>query len=229
MAITKNGSTFTGLVNALWANNWTSASFAVGANSNSILVVSVGVFLSAGLTDPCVTGVKWGGSGGTALTKLLSQTCNPTGTKELEASLWFLVAPTAQTSTLYLTFADSINEVQVSATVWDGAAQTTPFSGAVGGYNGWTTNHTITVSSATNSLVIDAINGGMVFTCSQTQDGNVSGSNSHLGQSNKAGAASVVMTWTTASNYNHAMVAASLAPYTGGGDHINIALAVGGS
>jgi len=227
MAITKNGSTYSQAANAIWSTSWTSGSFAVAAGTNRILVVSVAIYLATGITEPGVTAVKWGGSGGAALTKVTSQVYDPAATKEKEASLWYLVNPTAQTSTLYLTFANSINEVAVAATVWDGAAQTTPFTGANGSQSGWTTTHSVIVSSATDSLVIDSIFAGGAITCSQTQDANVATANSVFGQSNKAGATSVTMTWTSA-NSNHAMVAASLAPYVDA-SHINMALAVGGS
>jgi hypothetical protein len=228
MALAKNGSTYSEGLSGVWATNWTSGSFAVGSGSNRILVVSIGVYLAAGLTNPCVTGVKWGGSGGTPLTKVASAQFDTGATREREASLWYLVAPTVQTSTLYLTFADSIRDVRVSATVWDGAAQTTPFTGANTAEHPWATTHSVVVSSATNSLVIDSINGTLTaLTCSQTQDALGSTGEVQLGQSNKAGAASVTMTWTSA-NMNSVQVAASLAPYVDA-SHINIALAVGGS
>ena len=229
MAITKNGSTFTGLTAGLFDVKWTSASFAIAASTHGILVVSIGVWTAGGIANPTVVGVKWGGSGGTALTKVTSQVYDPAGTAVEEASIWYLVAPIAQTSTLYVDFgATYVNEIAVAATVWDGAAQTTPFSGASSFNSGWTNSWSVTVSSATSSLVIDAIiDGGAALTCSQTQDANISNTNTKVGQSNKAGASSVVMNWTSA-NTNGVMVAASLAPYVDA-SHINMALAVGGS
>jgi hypothetical protein len=228
MALSKNGSTFSQAANSVFATNWTSNSFAVGSGSNRILVVSIGTYLSSGITaGGCVTGVKWGGSGGVALTKIGFQQYNTVATREKEASIWYLLNPTAQTSTLYVTFADSINEVAVAATVWDGAIQSSPFSGGAGSENGWTTTHSVLISSAVNSIVIDAIIAGGALTCSQTQDANLATANNVVGQSHKDGAVSVTMTWTSA-NCNHAMYAASLAPYVDA-SHINMALAVGGS
>jgi hypothetical protein len=176
--------------------------------------------------DPLVTGIKWGGSGGTPLTRIVSLV--NTG-DEKESGLWYLVAPTVQTSTLYFTFASSsIRDLAFSATVWDNVTQTTPFSGADHFWTSWSTTHSITISSATNSIVIDSITCPQAVTCSQTEDGNTTIGNISAGQSHKAGAASVLMSWTTATNNNSSMVAASLAPYADA-SHINIALAVGGS
>jgi len=226
MAITKNGSTYSQGAASVNSTTWTSGSFAIASGTNRVLVVSVMVSSTSALTVPSATGLKWGGSGGTALTKVGYQQDAP---DYVEVSLWYLIAPTVQTSTLYLTSADTMDACAVVATVWDGAAQSTPFSGFAGNYASWAYDHDVTVSSATDSLVIDAIMTAHTIVCQQTQDALVYAGALNLGQSHKAGAASVVMNWIYDS-CSHAIGAASLAPYVGGGgDHINIALAVGGS
>jgi hypothetical protein len=121
-----------------------------------------------------------------------------------------------------------MNGCAVVATVWDGAAQTSPFTGWVGSYESWAADHEVTVSSAAGSLVIDTIMTAHEIVCQQIQDALVYTGALNLGQSHKAGAASVVMDWVYDA-CSHAMGGASLAAAAAGGTPINIALAVGGS
>jgi hypothetical protein len=211
MAITKNGSTATGFADNQWTTTYTSGSFAIATGTNSVLVVSVAIKRGDPGATPVVTGVKWGGSGGTALTSAI---LNGIGNYD-EISIWYLVAPTVQTSTVYISCATEYEQIVFAATVWDGAAQTSTFSGAVGLDSGWGTSFPLTaISSAVGDLVIDsmlAASGMGAMTCGQTQDANVAGAQITLGQSNKAGAASVVMSWSSAAEGWMPQCGASLA------------------
>jgi hypothetical protein len=227
MAWSKNGTTQQGGATSVFSTSWTSANITVGSNTNGILIVSVATYLTTP-PDPLVTGVKWGGSGGAALTKVVSH-CESGSSQEI--SLWYLVAPTAQTSTLYFTFGASFRDVCFSATVCDGITQTSPASGGVEGLTGWGTDHSINVASATGSVVFDAVcyTAAGSATCGQTQDGNlVAYGNLIMYQSHKTGSTTTTMQWTSSANSSELYAAASFAPYVDA-SHINIALAVGGS
>lgn len=205
-AITKNGT-------SLFYNSdpngssWTTGNFTINAGSDSILIVTISIYSA---TDPNVSLVKWGGSGGTSLTKYNSAIVN----SDCEESIWYLVAPTAQTSTIYVE-ADGGQYFQLGATAYDGAAQTTPLSGFVTDSQ-WTASSSLAVTSAIGSVVVDSNAADDNITChaSQTADAGGAGAASY-GTSHKAGAASVTMVWTTSGTTRHRVLGASLAAAAG--------------
>lgn len=125
--------------------------------SNRVLYVAVGS--GAGTpTDP--TGVKWGGSGGTSLTQLGS-------TLNLGAnckwSLWRLIAPTAQSSTVYASWAGNQDERWIIAAAVEDADQTTPNNTVATATGTAATNPTVAATSVSGDLVLDFVaflNGG---------------------------------------------------------------------
>lgn len=221
MAITKNGSTFADAVSGHWSNVWTTGTFAVGSGTDRVLVVSVKVWSG---TDTA-TGVKWGGSGGVALTKAYSRS----GGSEWEVGVWYLVNPTAQTAALYLTFDDSINSCAVGATVWNNGAQTSPFSGEAYA-EGYGPTPSRSVASAVGSLVIDClVHNGTFDHSNQTLDTLLDNTFNSGATSHAAGATSVTMSYDLSDDGSWLLIGVSLAQAAGGGTPINIALAVGGS
>jgi hypothetical protein len=221
--MTKNGSTVVRSLLAGWENPWEPSSFAIASGTNSILVVSL--LMHSGET---VSGIKWGGSGGTALSKVTSVTSGQGWTNEI----WYLVAPTVQTSTLYFSFSGGVGEIAMAATVWDGALQTNPFHNADTASSDWGNPATIDIVSAVGELVIDCagFNGlGMLSSWGQTKDADFTLTYKSGATSHAAGAASVTMSYTLTGDAAWAICGASLQPAAGGGTPINIALAVGGS
>jgi hypothetical protein len=104
---------------AVSATSLTTDAFAVGG-ANRVLYVMVG---SGANTPVAANGVKWGGSGGTALTQI--------GTSKEFAeygyqTLWRLIAPTAQTSSVYATWPSAQDERWIIAVAVEDANQTTP-------------------------------------------------------------------------------------------------------
>ena len=90
------------------------------SGNNRALYVWVGAGASTP-RHPAVGQVKWGGSGGTALTKLDSVSTTSFG----RFSLWRLKAPTAQTSTVSVTFPTSQDERLVIGVCLQDVNQTT--------------------------------------------------------------------------------------------------------
>jgi len=236
MAIAKNGSTATTSFTT-GATSFTTGNFTVaGALSNSVLVVKVTIRdLETVLTDPEVTSVKWGGSGGTPLTKAISKYYD-----KMETSIWYLVAPTAQTATIYVATAATANVgCCISAEVWTGVLQASTIRNTgIGFVDGAGTTVTCDVSSATDDLVLDsaifADSGNITRTvgANQTEDAQQRTAYAYefrSAASNEAGAATVTMSWSWTGGTAAAICAAAFKPYVSAETHINIALAVGGS
>jgi hypothetical protein len=176
--------------------------------SGSNRVLYAAVILSDGPPSG-VTNCKWGGSGGTAMTQIYDS-----GVVESFLELvWFrLIAPAASTTTVHCTFAASTSEYGVIAVATQDTDQTTPNGTIAGAHsNGYTPDPTVSVTSATGGLVIDAIgrfsNGNMTEGAGQTviRQGQVSNV-LNVSSSSEAGAASVAMSWSgnaagTVSNY----------------------------
>jgi hypothetical protein len=122
------------------------------------------------LTNPCITGIKWGGSSGTALTRA-GYVPND---HSRETGLWYLTAPTVQTSTLYITTADSV-ACSVVVSVFDHVSQyANPFR-HVNTATGYSKSALVSVFMQPGDLAVDAFMGGSTQTviCYQTLDGSV--------------------------------------------------------
>lgn len=127
------------------------ASFAIGG-SNRYLLVCVG---SGAGTPVDPSAVKWGGSGGTSLTQKGTTLAMGANAKW---SAWELIAPTAQTSTVHVTWPSAQDERWILAVSFAGVDQTTPtrtLATATG--TGGTPTFTMTVNATSQSgdLVAD--------------------------------------------------------------------------
>lgn len=134
-------------------------SFAVGGTNRYLLV-----FVGSGAGTPVApSSVKWGGSGGTTMTQKGS-TLNVGANGKW--SCYELIAPTAQTSTVYVTWGSAQDERWILAISFTGVDQTTPtrtMATATG--TGGVPNFTMTVNatSVSGDLVVDGaafLNGG---------------------------------------------------------------------
>ena len=125
-----------------------SPSFAVGGNNR---VLYVGVLSGAGSpVDP--SGVKWGGSGGVALTQVGTTLSVGSFWK---FSLWRLIAPTAQTSTVYVSWASTQEEVLLIAVATEDTDQTTPNNTVASGIFNNSVTPSKTATSVSGDLVLD--------------------------------------------------------------------------
>lgn len=169
------------------------------SGSDRMLIAGVGV--SAG-TPPTITAVKWGGSGGTALTARAQSGAQET---YMRVELWSLAAPTAASQTLYASFSGAADECCLGGISYTGVAQTGSFgTSATAHNNGVGNNPTVNVTSAAGEIVVDAayeITDALTVGAGQTQRVNQAntGDVTQLGMSEAAGAASVTMDWTHAS------------------------------
>jgi hypothetical protein len=172
IGIRKNGDTYTEAFTTP-ATTFTTGAITVAAGRNSVMVVSIVVNSTGTLTNPCITAIKWGGSGGVALTRA-GYVPND---HSRETGLWYLVAPTVQTSTLYVTTADSV-ACSLVMTVFDHASQYgNPFR-SVNTTTGYSKSAQVSVYAQPGDLLIDAFMGGstQTVTCMQTLDGSVTNS-----------------------------------------------------
>jgi hypothetical protein len=200
-----------------------SASVTIAANTDRVLMV--GVLSGAGTpVDP--SAVRWGGSGGTALTQVgATVDCGA----NVKLSLWRLIAPNATTSTIHVTWGSSQDERAIVAACYDGVDQTTPLR-ASSSATGHSTTPSINATSVSGDWVVDAIGfldtGGGAQTiavgANQTSHGEVEGANltyEALGHSHEvATGVSTTMSWTTSGGaVDWGIIAAALIPSTGGG------------
>lgn len=214
---TKNGMSYL-FSDDTTAQDWETGSFTISSGTNSIVIVGISVYNPSGNhASPDVLTVKWGSSGGTALTRFayVDLPAGPTSAT-CELSWWYLVSPTPQTSTFYVTMSVGNGYRQLFASVFDNAAQATPLSG----FNSVSpvgTQSDLVIASDANSLVVDWLASDANITSDGSQTLDVGGAGaSPNGSSHKAGDSSVTMTWTSAST-QHRHVGASLAAYGAGG------------
>ena len=122
------------------------ATFAVGG-SNRVLYV----FVATGAGTPVdPSAVKWGGSGGTSLAQI-STTLNVSANGKF--SVWRLIAPTAQTSTVHVTWGSSQDERLIIAVSVKDADQTTP-NGTVATATGTSASPSVAAASVSGDYVL---------------------------------------------------------------------------
>lgn len=146
-------------VSSLTTSAWTIA------GSNRLLVAGMG--WSAG-APPNYSAIKWGGSGGTALTQVGSTLASGATHKLAMARL---IAPTAASQTLYGELSGSTDEFCVGGASFTGVHQTTPLGTEVtntGTGTSTTFTATVDVGSAASEVVIDMAYGGSDNTAPST-------------------------------------------------------------
>lgn len=131
--------------------NLSTASFTIGG-ANRVLYV----WTASGAGSPVgATAVKWGGSGGADLTQLGSTlTVGSFG----RLSLWRLIAPTAQSSTVYVDWGTNQDETFIIAVSVEDADQTTPNNTVASG-----TGTNLTPSAAATSVSGDLVLDGFFY------------------------------------------------------------------
>lgn len=129
----------------------TSGSLTV-SGSNRVLYALVG----SGATTPTdPTAVKWGGSGGTSMTQIGTTL---TLGSNVKMSLWRLIAPTAQSSTVYASWAGNQNERWIIGVAVQDADQTTPNNTlAQTSGSGAGAGATVNATSVSGDLVLDFV------------------------------------------------------------------------
>jgi len=134
-------------------------SFAV-AGANRFLAAFV--FSGAGSAGITPSAVKWGGSGGTAMTQRGS-------TLSLGSfwslSCWTLTAPTAQTSTVYADYGVAVDESSVIATSFTGVHQSVPLGTVTSKTNNFAGSVTIDLNTREDTLACTTISGDMMVDC----------------------------------------------------------------
>lgn len=126
-----------------------SDSFTVGG-ANRVLYA----FVSSGAGSPVApTSVKWGGSGGTALTQL-STTLTVSSFGRL--SLWRLIAPAATSSTIYADWGGNQDERFIIGVAVEDADQSTP-NGTVATATGTNLTPSVAAASVSGDLVLDGV------------------------------------------------------------------------
>lgn len=205
----------------------TTGSFAV-SGTNRLLIVGV---LSGAGTPLNPSAVKWGGSGGTAMTQV--GTTIDIGSN-VKLSMWRLIAPTIQTSTAYVSWASGQDETAIVAACYEGVDQTTPLrtaSTATAVAPASTTAVSVSPVSVAGDIVVDVagfLDGdGNALTLAvgagQTSHGEVEGANlsfEGLGTSEKtATTTTTAMAWTISGipQTGWGTIAAALIASVGGG------------
>ncbi|MCX6225143.1 MAG: hypothetical protein NTV01_10425, partial [Bacteroidia bacterium] len=187
------------------------------AGTNRIMIVGISY------NDPAdainVTGVTYGTQ---TLSQLGIRLKNASGSKPT-VDIWYIAAPTVGTANVTVTWSGNVGAGVVGVSTYTNVNQTSPFGTAVTA-TGNSTAPSVTVTSATNDLVIDVIGEGdnsnqMGVGANQTErwnrEANFSGSSTwdHTGGgSSEAGAASVTMSWTENVSIRWAIKAVPLNP-----------------
>lgn len=151
---------------AAGTDNVSTGSFAV-AGSNRV-IYAIALCSSASSADP--DSVKWGGSGGTALSKISNVSLTP----YWKMSVWELIAPTATTSTGYAHWAASHDEIGVIFCSFKDADQTTAHGTIATNTSTANANATVTVTTTSGELTFgccmwgDITGLGITMTAGQT-------------------------------------------------------------
>lgn len=120
--------------------------------SGSDRYLRVSVFMGDGSPET-PTSVKFGGSGGVALTQIDSTV---TVTTFGRLSVWYLLAPAASAGTIYVTLANAQGEHMVIAEAFQDVDQTTPHVTTTPA-TGTNTTPTVAATSVAGKLVLDSV------------------------------------------------------------------------
>lgn len=125
-----------------------SASFTL-AGTNKVLYVLAGASSGSPITP---SAVKWGGSGGVSLTQVGSSLSLGAFTN---ISIWRLINPTSQTSTVHVTWGAAQDETWVIAANFQGVDQTTPNGTVATSTGAVSAAITVNATSTAGQLVVD--------------------------------------------------------------------------
>ncbi len=187
------------------------------AGSERLLVV--GVAMNPG-SSGSVSGVTYNGAALTPAGLAIGDASDD------EVSFWNLIAPATGTNNIIVTVSGSVSGMVAGAVSFTGAHQTVPLGGLVTNSASSDPFASVTASSEAGGIVVDMVSWTLGETASagsgQTSHVNASGGGSVLGAgSTKAGAASVLMSWSL-SNAVHWCIAALPIKASGGGGGGNV-------
>lgn len=204
----------------------TSASWTIGGSNRYLVGMVHNASGTPASVDP--SAMRWGGSGGTLMTKQGS-TLQYNGTIR-RLSCYTLLAPTAQSSTLYALWSANQENVAISGVSANGVDQTTPL-GTVASATGTTATPTVNATTVADDFVVDmtgvwgdgvnptiTVGGGQ--TSRQEIEGGTYSPDDAVGQSTEvATGTSTTMSWTTAGGVAAwAIFAVPLKPVAAGGN-----------
>jgi len=160
----------------------------VGTGSNTLLVV--------GVVGGCVPSVKYNGVSMTHAAQVYNNNHAPDTT-----DLFYLVAPTAGTHTVQVTYSGCTSDVEAGSISFTGVNQTTPLAHIATNF-GAGTSAGVTVTSVAGDMVVDVVGDGTAInSSSQTlrwlKNQNGSTAHGNGAQSTAAGASSVTMGYST--------------------------------
>ena len=187
----------------------TSLTFALTTSgSDRLLIVGAGW----GDTTGSITGVTYNSVALTSVTVV-------NNSSDANSHMWQLIAPNTGANNVVISASETMSELVGGAVTFTGVDQTTPL-GTAATNSGNSTTITVTVSSATDEIVIDAMafgNTGATVDASQTarwdRDGSVLTSG---GGSTEAGAASTVMSWSLPGGGRWATIGVGVKPVSAG-------------
>ena len=138
---------------------------------------------------------------------------------DTRVGMWYMATSSVGTKNVVITAAGAEAMIMSVATAFSGVNASTPIRGFASNDSPGSGTASVSISSATNDLVVDMVcDGTSVDSSSQTAYAGMTGNSGHscynVGASTQAGAASVTMTWAVGSGSGDtwSQVAASLEP-----------------
>lgn len=131
--------------------------------------------------------------------------------------MYYLVAPATGSNTVSISTSDQVYDIGIGVISLTGVHQSVPLGTALQ-TTGTSTTPSVTVSSAADELVVDALcinnNGALAVHASQTSRWNATTGNAFIkyAGSTEVGAASTTMSWTNGTSQNWSMAAVPIKP-----------------
>jgi large repetitive protein len=177
-------------------------SHTTGSGSNRCLRCGVSWNSTGGIT---ITGVTYNGVALTSTTQYDSPYSN------FSTQQWYLAAPASGANNLVITFSASTSFANAGVSTYTDVDQASPVYGVTGA-NMDTSPYTVTATSAVGDLVVDSVASQAVLTMdgAQTARWNAIQASISTAGSQKAGGASVAMSWTFTAPQPGAISAMSL-------------------
>lgn len=177
--------------------------YTIASGDNRLLIVGIGVVNDGSTGNLAISSVTFNGVA-------MTQVCNGNVADDSRAWIYKLVAPDITTANIVVTFGAATAEwINVGAANFTGVDQTTP-CGTCASDTDDNTTYSISVSSATNDLVVDMFVGENSTNSTTPGSGQTANWNRAIGaaggagaSSRKAGASSVTMSWTDGATSSH--------------------------